>query len=179
MKENQTISLLNPPNPGARLYLGLAIFVLSFFMLPTGIFLQRFVVHHALKHIVVGIFWLTAPILKISSVAILGKPSYLYIKSIFRHRIVKVIKPYHESRLRYNIGLFLFCLPVIPTYIMAYAPQFFTTNFYLRIILNISADAIFIISLFVLGGDFWDKLKALFSFTAKVSFPAEDQGEEK
>jgi hypothetical protein len=175
MKENQTTSILNPPNPGARLYLGLAIFVLSFFMLPTGIFLQKFVVHHALKHIVVGIFWLTAPILKISSVAILGKPSYLYIKSIFRHRIVKVIKPYHASRLRYNIGLILFCLPLIPTYIMAYAPQIFTTNFYHRIILNIAFDAIFIISLFVLGGDFWDKLKALFSFTAKATFPEEDQ----
>ena len=85
MKENPTISILNPQNPGTRLYLGLGIFVLSFFMLPTGIFLQQFVVHHALKHIIIGIFWLTAPILKIISVAILGKPSYLYIKSIFRH----------------------------------------------------------------------------------------------
>ena len=86
-----------------------------------------------------------------------------------------MIKPYHDSRLRYNIGLILFCLPLIPTYIMAYAPQFFSRNFYLRLILNISFDVIFIISLFVLGGDFWDKLKALFSFSAKASFPAEEQ----
>jgi hypothetical protein len=177
MKENQTVNVYAAPNPGARLYIGLGIFILSFFMLPTGLFLQRFAAHHALKHIIVGTFWLIAPLMKITSVGILGKPSYLYIKSIFRHSLVRVIRPYHASRLRYNIGLILFCLPIIPTYIMAYAPQFFTSTFYLRLILNISFDAIFIASLFVLGGDFWDKLKALFSFSAKVSFPGEDQEE--
>jgi len=175
MKGNQTISMFEPPNPGARLYIGLGIFILSFFMLPTGIFLQRFAFHHSLKHIIVGVFWLTAPLLKLIGVGILGKPSYLYIKSFFRHRLVSVIKPYHASRLRYNIGLVLFCLPLIPTYVMAYAPKFFAENFTLRLILNISFDLIFIASLFVLGGDFWDKLKALFSFSAKVSFPEENK----
>ena len=177
MKENQTAVTLDPPNPGARLYTGLGIFILSFFMLPAGLFLQRYAVHHYLKHIIVGIFWLSAPTMKIASVAILGKPSYLYIKSKFRYHVVRVIRPYHASRLRYNIGLFLFCLPVIPTYIMAYAPLFFSSNFYLHLILNISFDVIFIASLFVLGGDFWDKLKALFIFSAKVSFPEEEREE--
>jgi hypothetical protein len=174
MKESQSVNVIPPPNPGVRLYIGLGIFILSFFMLPTGIFLQKFAFHHIAKHLIVGVFWLTAPIMKITSVGILGKPSYLYIKSIFRHRIVKVIKPYHASRLRYNIGLFLFCLPLIPTYIMAYAPQFFAANFYLKLILNISFDLIFIVSLFVLGGDFWDKLKALFTFSARVKFEKKD-----
>ena len=177
MKENSTVGDLSPQNPGVRFYIGLGIFLFSFFMLPTGLFLQRFAHHHFLRHIIVGIFWLTAPAMKITSVAILGKPSYLFIKSIFRHYFVRVIKPYHASRLRYNIGLILFCLPLIPTYIMAYAPLFFSSNFYLRVILNISFDAVFIISLFVLGGDFWDKLKALFTFSAKVSFTEKSQKE--
>jgi len=177
MKENLMTGAISPQNPGARFYIGLGIFILSFFMLPLGLFLQRFAVHHYLKHIILGIFWLSAPIMKISSVAILGKPSYLYIKSIFRRQFARVITPYHASHIRYNIGLFLFCLPVIPTYILAYAPQFFSENFYLRLILNISFDVVFITSLFVLGGDFWDKLKALFIFSAKVSFPEERQVE--
>ena len=177
MKENPSYGSLNPPNPGLRLYIGLGIFILSFFMLPTGLFLQKFAFHHYMKHIIIGLFWLTAPAMKISSVAILGKPSYLYIKSKFRYHVTRVIMPYHASRLRYNIGLVLFCLPVIPTYILAYAPLFVTQDFYVRIILNLSLDAIFIASLFVLGGDFWDKLKALFSFSAKVSFPAEESTE--
>jgi len=177
MKENRTIGALSPPNPGIRFYIGLGILILSFFMLPMGIFLQRFAEYQYLKQFIVGIFWLSAPLMKISSVAILGKPSYLYIKSIFRHHVARMIKPYHANRIRYNIGLFLFCLPVIPTYILAYAPQFFSDNFYPRLILNISLDVVFITSLFVLGGDFWDKLKALFSFSAKVSFPKEGSEE--
>jgi hypothetical protein len=178
MKETLKTGILAPQNPGARFYIGLGIIILSFFMLPTGLFLERFAHHHYLKHLIVGIFWLSAPLMKISSVAILGKPSYLYIKSIFRRHMARVIKPYHASRIRYNIGLFLFCLPVIPTYILAYAPQFFSENFYFRLILNISFDVVFITSLFVLGGDFWDKLKALFIFSAKVSFPEEGSDEQ-
>jgi len=174
MKENSLIGAVRPENPGLRLYVGLGIFILSFFMLPIGLFFQKFAIHHYAKHIIVGIFWLTAPALKITSVAILGKHSYLFIKSKFRHYFVRVIKPYHASRLRYNIGLVLFWLPIIPTYIMAYAPLFVSGNFYLRVILNIATDVVFIASLFVLGGDFWDKLKALFIFSAKVSFPEEE-----
>jgi hypothetical protein len=178
MKEEPASGIMIPQNPGARFYIGLGIFILSFFMLPTGLFLQRFAETHIAKHLIVGIFWISAPLMKISSVAVLGKPSYLYIKSIFRIHVIRVIKPYHASRLRYNIGLFLFFIPVIPTYIMAYAPQFFSDNFYLRLILNISVDVVFITSLFVLGGDFWDKLKALFIFSSKATFPEEETEEE-
>ena len=32
------------------------------------------------------------------------------------------------------------------------------------------ADAIFVVNLFVLGGDFWDKLRALFVYDAKAKF---------
>ncbi|MCX6244341.1 MAG: hypothetical protein NTU98_06495 [Bacteroidetes bacterium] len=174
MKADQTVVPMEPGNPGPRLYTGLGVLVLSFFMLPTGIFLQQYVHTHLLKNLIIGIFWISAPAMKITSVAILGKPTYLWIKAKFMHHYHRVIKPYHESRLRYNIGLILFCAPAVPTYIMAYAPQMVSDNFYLRLILNISVDVIFITSLFVLGGDFWDKLKALFVFSAKVKFPEEE-----
>ena len=36
----------------------------------------------------------------------------------------------------------------------------------------IITDAVFVVSLFVLGGGFWDKLRALFVRTASVVFPA-------
>jgi hypothetical protein len=37
-----------------------------------------------------------------------------------------------------------------------------------RLIYNISGDVLFIFSFFVLGGDFWDKLQALFVHDAKI-----------
>jgi hypothetical protein len=170
MKNTPGIPSKAPEYPGPRLYIGISVFILSFFMLLAGLVVSAFIRDYYWKALIVSIFWICGPIMKISSVAILGKPSYLWIKSKFRHHFVRVVKPYHESRLRYNIGLVLFCLPIIPNYIMAYAPQVLTNNFYIRLGMNISIDALFIASLFVLGGDFWDKLKALFIFSARANF---------
>lgn len=39
--------------------------------------------------------------------------------------------------------------------------------------INSHSDALLLISLFVLGGEFWDKLRALFIHQAKVRFPEE------
>ena len=173
MKNTQRIPSQIPEYPGPRLYIGLTVFILSFFMLLTGLFFSTFIKDYFGKALVVSIFWISGPVMKITSVAILGKPSYLWIKSKFRQHFTRVVKPYHESRLRYNIGLIMFCLPIIPNYIMAYAPQILTDNFYERLGINISIDGFFIASLFVLGGDFWDKLKALFIFSARANFPEE------
>ena len=176
MKKSQRNSLKDPEYPGIRLYIGIAVFIISFFMLLAGLFFSTYVKDHFTKALVVSVFWISGPLMKISSVAILGKPSYLWIKSKFRHHFVSVVKPYHESRLRYNIGLVMFCLPIIPNYIMAYAPEIITDSFYARLTFNIFIDVIFVGSLFVLGGDFWDKLKALFVFSARANFP-EDHNE--
>ena len=39
--------------------------------------------------------------------------------------------------------------------------------------ISAALDALFVASLFVLGGDFWDKLRALFIRDAKAQFPAD------
>ena len=179
MKKNPAVPDRIPEFPGIRLYVGIAVFLVSFSMLLTGLFFSTFVKDYFWKAFIVSLFWISGPVMKVASVAILGKPSYLWIKAKFRHKFVKVVKPYHESRLRYNIGLVMLCLPVIPNYFMAYAPQILTDNFYERLGINISIDAIFIASLFVLGGDFWDKLKALFIFSARANFPEEKKEKEE
>ena len=157
-------------NPGIRFYIGLGVFILSVFLLPIGIFLQQFFTDHFWRAFVLAVFWASAPIMKVSSIAILGKPSYLWIKYKFWHIFVKVVRAQEVSRLRYTIGLVMFCLPIIPNYIMSFAPVLIADAYPTRLIINICIDAIFIASLFVLGGDFWDKLRALFTYTAKVKF---------
>ena len=75
------------------------------------------------------------------------------------------------SRNRYRLGLIMFLLPLIPTYIMAYAPQWLPDHSPQRLYdVNLAADFIFLASLFVLGGDFWDKLRALFVYDARAMF---------
>lgn len=58
----------------------------------------------------------------------------------------------------------------IPTYVMAYAPQWLPDHSPQRLYVNLTADFIFLTSLFVLGGDFWDKLRALFVCDYHVEF---------
>ena len=170
MNTFQLNEIKKPENPGLRFYLGLAIFIISAFMLPTGLFLQEYVHSHSMKSIIVAVFWISAPLMKISSIAIMGKPSYLWIKYKLRYFYYHIAKAHRVSKTRYNIGLVMFVIPFIPNYILAYAPNLFEEAYFFRSVIHAFFDLIFISSLFVLGGDFWDKLRALFSYTAKASF---------
>jgi hypothetical protein len=164
-----------PENPGFRFYIGLALFILSFFMLPTGLLLKGYFESTFWKGFVLAVFWLSAPLMKLSSIAILGKPSYEWIRYRIRHLYTRVAGAKKVSRTRYNIGLFMFVVPFIPNYIMAYAPHLFPQEYLIRTIIHSFFDVIFISSLFVLGGDFWDKLRALFMYTAKANFAGEGE----
>jgi hypothetical protein len=39
---------------------------------------------------------------------------------------------------------------------------------------HVGGDVVFVTSLFVLGGDFWDKLRSLFVHGARAVFPSTD-----
>ena len=75
------------------------------------------------------------------------------------------------GRTRYTIGLVLFVITFVPNYVMGYAPQLLPDASPFRLYINIASDTLFVVSLFVLGGDFWDKLRALFIYDARASFP--------
>lgn len=166
-----------PENPGMRFYIGMALFIASFFMLPIGLVLKGFVASHFWKGFIVAAFWISAPLMKISSIAVMGKPSYLWIQykmHLYRRKAV----PDQVSRTRYNIGLFLFIFPFVPNYILAYSPNLFPDAYYYRMFIHFFFDVMFISSLFVLGGNFWDKLRSLFMYTAKAKFTDSHSGPE-
>jgi len=162
-----------PENPGLRFYLGLGLFVASVVMLPIGLVLQGFIASHFMKGLVLTVFWISAPLMKISGIGIMGKPSYLWIKYQMRYFYYHIAKAHKVGKTRYNIGLLMFIVPFIPNYILAYAPNLFAEAYLVRSLIHFFFDLVFITSLFVLGGDFWDKLRALFIFTAKVTFEEE------
>lgn len=173
MSTNRISPVPAPENPGFRFYLGLTIFITSFFMLPIGFLLKGFVVSHFWKAFILTCFWVSAPLMKFSSIAILGNASYLWIKYQMNHVYHRITKPHDVSKFRYNIGLFLFVLPFIPNYIISYTPHLLPASMTVHYIIIITADVIFLISLFILGGDFWDKLRALFVYSAKAKFMEE------
>jgi hypothetical protein len=66
----------------------------------------------------------------------------------------------------------MFVLPFVFGYLIFYAPALIPGYHEHRIALNLGADLLLLSSFFVLGGDFWDKFRALFVHDAKASFPA-------
>ncbi|HNX87414.1 MAG TPA: hypothetical protein PKN12_10850 [Bacteroidales bacterium] len=167
--KNYTLPVAAPENPGIRFYAGLALFIFSFFMLPIGFFLKGLYASHLMKGLILAVFWISAPLMKVIAIGTMGKPSYLWIKYKL-HFYRRLAFPRQVTPARYNVGLILFIIPFIPNYILAYAPHLLPQDYLIRIIIHLFCDFVFIISLFVLGGNFWDKLRALFIYSAKVSF---------
>jgi hypothetical protein len=66
----------------------------------------------------------------------------------------------------------MFVLPFVFGYFIFYAPELIPGYHEHRIALNLAADLLLLSSFFVLGGDFWDKFRALFIHDAKAQFPA-------
>ena len=64
----------------------------------------------------------------------------------------------------------VFLLPIAFSYCIFYAPELIPGYDENRIALNVAADLVFISSFFVLGGDFWDKVRALFVYDRDSPF---------
>lgn len=169
------LEIKRPDNPGFRFYLGLVIFIISFFMLPTGLVLREFVTGSFVRHLILAIFWISAPLMKITSIAILGKASYAWINYLMHYFYHKVTRPHRITLLRYNIGLVMFVLPFLPNYLISFMPHLFTLSLTTRYLIIVVSDLMFLASLFVLGGNFWDKLRALFVYTARARFEEEPE----
>jgi len=54
----------------------------------------------------------------------------------------------------------------------SYVPTMLGDHVANRVWVSMGLDLILLVSLFVLGGDFWDKLQALFVYDARVALPS-------
>jgi hypothetical protein len=107
-------------------------------------------------------------VLLLAVVAVMGKPGFVQIKRhVFGY--VAMLAPAPEvGRLRHAVGLAMFGLPLLTTFLEPYDgyiwPALLTHGWQVELL----SDLIFIASFFVLGGNFWDKIRALFCRTARV-----------
>jgi hypothetical protein len=160
-----------------RLYLGLIAFGLAWLLPLSSFFILSTNLPQVFKVTFVGMVSIGGPeVLGILAIALLGKENF----DLFKNKIVEALKMAAPkgsvSRLRYKVGLVMFILPVIPTYIMGYVPEWLPDSSPWRLYVSVAADVCFLSSLFVLGGDFWDKLSALFIYDATVNLPGRMAG---
>jgi hypothetical protein len=115
-----------------------------------------------------GVLFFAPEVGTLAGVAIMGRENFDRFKRA-AFAAVGRIKPTGEiGPWRHKVGLVMFFLPIVPSYLQAYQPQWLPDSSPLRWQVKLAADVIFFASFFVLGGDFWDKLHALFSRETRV-----------
>jgi hypothetical protein len=105
-------------------------------------------------------------------VVLLGKSGYAAIKKKIFGWLKRSFAPSDVvGKLRYTIGLIMFCVPVFMAWIGVYLTKVAAVEWIYTVEWALISDATIIVSLFVLGGDFWDKIRSLFVRRAKAVFP--------
>jgi hypothetical protein len=157
---------------GWRLKLGIGLFALSIILPLLGLPLVAFVGLSAGRVATIsGALLAGAEVIGIVAVAVMGKSGYAYIKNHVFRFLKQYGPPAEVGRTRYTIGLVMFAVPFIFGWLAPYAsglvPGYPGNEFAYAFV----GDVLLLSSLFVLGGDFWDKLRALFVHGAKALFP--------
>jgi hypothetical protein len=161
--------------PGWRFHGGIVLFVLGLLSplfiplvtvtaLPTG-----------WKTALSGLLLLGIPeLLWVAAAAIMGKAGFDYIKGKLWGFFKKMAPPDEVSPTRHRVGLVMFLLPILFGWLAAYGVHKIPGYENYRLAANIIGDVLFLSSFFVLGGDFWDKLRGLFIRKAKIEIPSPD-----
>ena len=106
-----------------------------------------------------------------AAAAIMGKSGYAYIKSKIFGALKHYGPPQEVSLTRYRIGLVFFAAPLILGFLSPYVKSLIPYYEGNEVLFAIGGDVVVLVGLFILGGAFWDKLRALFIYEAKAVFP--------
>ena len=170
------VSQADVPAAGWRLKLGVALFGLSIVLPVLGVPLVAVMgLSAATAATISGAMLAGSEVLGIVAVAVMGKSGYAYIKNRVFGFLKQYGPPAEVSRTRYIIGLVMFAVPIVFGWLAPYVanqiPGYLGNEFTFGIV----GDLLLLASLFVLGGSFWDKLRALFFHEAKAVFSIHDR----
>ena len=174
-----TTQSAEPPAAGWRYRVGLTIFVAGF-AAPLAIpLVTSSDLSTAWKTAIAGVLAVGVPeIMMVVAAAVMGKEGFARLKSQFGRFLKKYGPPEQVGRTRYRVGLTMFTLPLLLAWLDPYLGHHMPGYSGHRLLWAIGGDLVFVASFFVLGGEFWDKLRALFVHGARAVFPSRDPGEE-
>lgn len=168
MAYTQTASTAPELPIGWRFKLGIVLFGLA--LIPYGLIAPIVFSHLPLGTIatLTGAGVILQKVMFVSAVAVLGKAGFATLK---RRLFARMAPPDEVGPLRYRIGLILFTVPLLQglleTYASHVAPQVVANRLWVDLLM----DVMLFSSVFVLGGNFWDKLRGLFVREARTVFP--------
>ena len=157
--------------PKGRLYAGGTIFIAGFLsplLIPLVTMLP---LSDGWKTALSGLLLVGIPELAmLVAAAVMGKAGFNYLKQLLFGFLGKHFAPPETvSITRYRIGLVLFSIPLLFGWLVPYVSGYFPFFDEHRLMFATIGDVLLLSSLFVLGGEFWDKLRALFIHRARVT----------
>jgi len=165
-----TQATVEPHSAGWRFKLGLAIICVmlgSWLMVPIAAMVG---VAGSKIAALTGVLFISNKVLLILVIGIMGKSGFQQLKrSLFGY--VSALAPttdFEVGPIRHRIGIVMFCLPLISSFLEPYVDNIWPglrPNLWQ---LQALGDLMLIGSFFVLGGNFWEKVRALFIRTARV-----------
>lgn len=96
------------------------------------------------------------------SAAVLGKEGFAWLKGKIFGFLKRALPPDRVGAIRHRIGITLFVIPFLLGWLLPYLEWWDGGLLPIRHQIYLAGDCLIVISLFVLGGDFWDKLRGLF-----------------
>ncbi len=116
-------------------------------------------------------------VMMVVAAAVMGQEGFAELKRRFGRFLKTYGPPQHVSRGRYHVGLVMFTLPLLLAWLGPYLGHHLPSSHSQQLVWAVAGDVVFVASLFVLGGDFWDKLRALFVHGARAVLPSTKGGE--
>ena len=165
---NRMAPSVSPPS-GWRFPVGVTIFVAGF-AAPAAIpLVVRSDLPAGWKTAISGALAVGVPeIMMLAATAVMGKAGFAELKQRVGRFFRKYGPPDRVGRTRYRVGLVMLCVPLgiawLGPYLGSHLPGW-TAH---RMVWHLSGDVLFVASLFVLGGDFWEKLRSLFVHDARA-----------
>ena len=157
--------------PKGRLLAGIGVFALGWIATLTMVpIITASSLTASAQTTVAGIVVFVGPKIGVlAAIAIMGKPGFTYLqRTVFGY-----LKPPAEvSPARYRIGIVMFVAAMLSGFVERYIGFFPPGDFVREVRYSLAIDLLLLASIVVLGGDFWDKIRALFIRKAKAQFPA-------
>ena len=159
------------PAAGLRLKLGIFLFGLSILLPIAGVPLAAMLIDsNAATASVTGALLVAAEIMGLVSIGVMGKSGYAYLKSRMQALLKRYGPPNKVGPMRYKIGLVMFSIPILFGWISIYTAGWIPGFESHLLFYALGGDLMVIVSLFLLGGDFWDKVRSLFIHNAEARF---------
>lgn len=124
-----------------------------------------------------GVMAVAAEIMLVAGAAIAAKDGFAFIKARVFGFLKSFGPPEKVGRTRYTLGLVLFAVPLLFGWAVPYLGHHIPGYNEHPLAFAITGDVQLLISLFVLGGDFWDKLRSLFLYDATALIPVRPAGQ--